>query len=284
MNMKKRIGIAVGTVLVVGLLATSITKVNPGYVGVVYSMNGGIKDKMLSQGYHLVLPTHKVKEFTIGTEQGYLAKSEKEGSEDDDSFSIPTKDGKMITVDLEYAYSYIEEDVPKTFTRFKGQDGKSIEDTFIRGKLKAWIAEVSASYPVIDIYGEKRAELNKAMLDHMKPKFEEYGIRLETANISRIGLDDTTAKAIQERVNAQQELEKEKISKEKAQIEAEKELIEAKGQSDALIEKARGEFEANKLKSQSLTPEILQEMELEARKEHGWVTVNGGTPIVDTRE
>lgn len=276
------LGISVFLVIV-GLI-TCLVKVDPGYVGVVYSMNGGIKNSSLPQGFHLVAPTSKVSQFTVGTEQGNLSSSSQEGSKDDESFTIPTRDGKMIRVDVEYAYNFIPEHIPATFTRFRGQDGKSIEHTFMKSKIKAWIAEVSANYPVIEIYGERRADLNTDILKSLTPKFKEYGINLETINITQIQLDEATAEAIQRRVNAQQELEEQRVQKEKAEIEAERKLVEAKGKSEALIEQARGEYEANKLKSQSLTPEILREMELEARKQHGWVTVQGGTPVVDTRQ
>lgn len=268
--------------VLIGVL-TCLVRVDPGYVGVVYSMSGGIQNSSLQQGYHLISPTSNVSQFTVGTEQGNLSSSSQEGSKDDESFTIPTRDGKMIRVDVEYAYSFIPEMIPETFTRFRGQDGQSIEHTFMKSKIKAWIAEVSANYPVIEIYGERRADLNVDILEHLTPKFEEYGINLETINITQIQLDEATAQAIQRRVNAQQELEEQRVQKEKAEIEAERKLVEAKGRSEALIEQARGEYEANKLKSKSLTPEVLREMELDARKEHGWVTVQGGNPIVDTR-
>ena len=46
-----------------------------------------------------------------------------------------------------------------------------------------------------------------------------------------------------------------------------------------LIE-ARAEAEANRVIAQSITPELIQMKEAEARLEHGWVTVQGADSVV----
>lgn len=113
------------------------------------------------------------------------------------------------------------------------------------------------------IYGEKRSELNSNVLAHVKEKFYEYGIIIDSVNFSRIELDDETAKAIQERINKQQELETAKIEAQKAEIEAERKKVEAQGEADAKIIKAQGEAEANKILTQDLNDEILSKMYIE---------------------
>lgn len=213
-------GIVVAGVMVVGgvLITLSTHKIKPGYVGVVYNLRGGIQDNILTQGLRIVSPFQKVSQYSVATEQAYLSRDKKEGSLDDDSFMIPTSDGKTVNVDLEFSYHFDSDRLPETFTRFKGQTGKEIEDNFIRGKMKAWTSEVSSTFSVIDIYGEKRSELNSNVLAHVKEKFYEYGIIIDSVNFSRIELDDETAKAIQERINKQQELETAKIEAQKAEI------------------------------------------------------------------
>lgn len=275
--------------------SASVTRIKPGYVGIVYSVNGGVRDGILTQGVRFVTPfIHKVNSYSVATEQAYLSRDKKEGSKDDDSFNIVTSDGKTVNVDLEFSYHFDADVLPKTFTRFKGQDGKTIEDTFIRGKIKAWANEASSKFAVIDIYGEKRAELNTAVFDHVRSKFEEYGIVIDSVNFSRIELDQATAAAIQERVNKQQQLETEKLEAERTKIEAEKKLIQAEAdkkakiiqaEADAEAEllKARAEAEANELKSKSLTEAILKEMEMQARIAHGWKTIESGSVITDVR-
>ena len=247
-------GIVVAGVMVVGgvLITLSTHKIKPGYVGVVYNLRGGIQDNILTQGLRIVSPFQKVSQYSVATEQAYLSRDK-----------IPTSDGKTVNVDLEFSYHFDSDRLPETFTRFKGQTGKEIEDNFIRGKMKAWTSEVSSTFSVIDIYGEKRSELNSNVLAHVKEKFYEYGIIIDSVNFSRIELDDETAKAIQERINKQQELETAKIEAQKAEIEAERKKVEAQGEADAKIIKAQGEAEANKILTQDLNDEILSKMYIE---------------------
>ena len=243
-------GVLIGAVLIGGAL--SMHKVKAGYVGLIYNLNGGIESTTLSQGLHFVAPWKKIKQYSVSIEQGYLSKDAKEGSEGDDSFNIPTSDGKTVNVDLEYSYHFDAEKLPETYVKFKGSDGKTIEDTFIRGKLKTWSAEVSANYSVMDIYGEKRTELNKALSDHMQPLFAEYGIVLDACNFSRIELDTQTADAIQKRINKQQELETSKLEAEKAEIDAKTKITQAQAEADA-----------NAIKNNSITDNILRQQMIE---------------------
>ena len=281
---KKKIGaicIVAGVLLGGTLLFSSAEMIKPGYIGIQYSMDGGVKDETLSQGLHFINPLVKVKQYTVATEQAYLSKDNKEGSEGDDSFNIPTSDGKTVNVDLEFSYHFDADKLPDTYVRFKGESGKEIEETFIRGKMKAWSSEVSSKFSVIDIYGSKRAELNSEVLKHVKEKFRPYGIDIDTVNFSRIGLDDQTAKAIQDRINKQQELETAKVEVEKAKEVSKKKEIDAKADAEAKLIQAEGESKANKELAKSITPQLIKMKEAEARVKHGWITVNGGTPIVD---
>lgn len=115
---------------------------------------------MLTQGWHLVSPTKKVTTYSIGIEQSYLTAEDKGDSKDDESFSIPTSDGKTVRVNLEFSYRFDEARVADTFVTFKGKSGETIKDTFIKPKVIAWTQEVSANYPVTDIFGDKRTAIN----------------------------------------------------------------------------------------------------------------------------
>lgn len=294
MTKRKIVGIVATVVvllIVVVLFVSSTVTVQPGYVGVVYSLNGGIQGDVLTQGLKIKAPWHKVTQYSVATEQGYLSKDDTEGSKKDDSFSIPTSDGKTVEVDLEYSYHFDSDMLPTTFTKFKGQNGKDIEQVFMRGKLKTWSGEVSSKFSVLDIYGERRSDLNRSVLEHVKKNFEPYGIVIDSISFSRIGLDTETEKAIQERVDAQQSLEKEKIETEKAKEVAQRKKVEAQGEADAKIVTAQGDAEktkiaadaqaaANKKIADSLTDELLKKMEMEARKEHGWVTISGSNSVI----
>lgn len=277
------VGVGIVVVIVVICLFLSTVIIPAGYNGIIYSLNGGIKDKVLTQGFHLVSPIVNVSEYSVSTEQGALSTDKREGSEEDDSFNVPTKDGKTVNVDLEYSYSFPADTLPELFTKFKGQSGKDIEQGFMRSKLKAWTAEVTSQYSVLDIYGEKRQQLNTDLQKHLNNKFKVYYINIETANLSKIELDQATSNAIQKRINAQQELEQQKIETEKAKQIQQRKVIEAETSAKEKIIQAEADAEANRKINSSLTPELLKLKELQARFKHGWVTVQTGQAIVDVK-
>ena len=278
------LGIAI--VLGIGLTAMCMERVPTGYVGVVYSMAGGVTGETLNQGYHIVAPTKKVTTYSIGIEQSYLTSEDKGDSPKDESFDTPTADGKSLNCDLEFSYRFDPDRVTEVFTQFKGQSGKAVKDSFIKPKMKAWTQEVTAKYPVTDVFGDKRQELNEALDVYLKDKFEPYGIIIDTVNFTRIDTDSETKAAIQKKVNAQQELELANIEaqtakvqaqkdkevaliaaereKETAQINAEKKKIQAQAEAEAQLIAAEAEAEANRKISESLTSALLDKIKYEA--------------------
>lgn len=274
--------IATGVVILGAIIfgAMALERIKAGYAGIVYNVNGGIEDRTLPQGWHFIAPWKKVTQYSVSTEQAFLSKDARESSKGDDSFGIPTSDGKLLNVDLEFSYRFDADKLPETFTMFKGQSGQQIENTFIRAKMKSWSGEISSRFTVLEIYGEKRSELNKAVYEYTKQKFNEYGIVIDSVNFSRIGIDDATEKAIQDRVNSQQALEKSKIEAEKAKIDAEKVKIEAQAKADAALIEAQGQAKANAELRNSLTKEIVDYYKVQ--KWDGKLPVaEGGTSILD---
>lgn len=279
--------IVLAIVMVVGiaLAAMCLERVPTGHVGVVYNMNGGVDGEVLTQGWHMVSPTKKVTTYSIGIEQSYLTAANKGDSKNDESFSTPTADGKSLTVDLEFSYRFDEVCITNTFTRFKGQSGEDVKNTFIKPKMIAWTQEVTAKYPVTDVFGDKRQELNEALDVYLKEKFVPYGIIIDTVNFTNIATDEETQAAIQKKVTAQQEMELAEIEsktakiqaekdkevaliaaqkdKEKAEIEAEMLKIEAEGKAQAEMIAAEAQAEANRKIAASLTPELIEKIKYE---------------------
>lgn len=258
--------IILAVILIIGLIVTisCLEKVDAGYVGVVYNMNGGVDGEVLSQGWHIVAPTKKVTTYSIGIEQSYLTADNKGDSKKDESFNIPTSDGKTVKVDLEFSYRFDEARVAETFVSFKGRSGEEIKDTFIKPKVIAWTQEVSANYPVTDIFGDKRTKINAELDVYLREKFEPYGIIIDTVNFTNISVDDETAQAIQKKVTAQQELELAEIEAKTALIQAQKDKEVALTQAEAAKEVALKQAEANKEVARINAEQALIKAEAEA--------------------
>jgi len=275
-NKGKLGAIILALVLILGFFCTvkSLKRVPAGYVGVVYNMSGGVDGEVLTQGWHLVSPTKKVTTYSIGIEQSYLTAEDKGDSKDDESFSIPTSDGKTVRVNLEFSYRFDEARVANTFVTFKGKSGETIKDTFIKPKVIAWTQEVSANYPVTDIFGDKRTAINAELDTYLREKFDVYGIIIDTVNFTDISVDAETAAAIQKKVTAQQELELANIEAQTAKIQAEKDkqvaeiaaeqsIVEAEAAAEVVRIEAEAEASANQKIAASLTPDLIEKIKYE---------------------
>lgn len=248
-----------------------VEKVPAGYVAGQFSISGGIKNEVLSPGWHIISPAIKTSKYSVATEQLYMSKDKQEGSKDDESFDVTCKDGKL-NADFEMSYSFNADDIPSVMKRYRGMSGEHIIDSVVRGKIKTFVSEETSKYTVMDAHLEKRGELNKAIFTRLKKELKAFGINVESANLSATRPDEKLAKAIAERSEANQKLEKIKLEAQIKEQEAENKRIEAQGNADAALIKAEGEAKANEVLQQSLTSELI-----ELEKVNKW---NGVLPTV----
>lgn len=239
-------------------------KINPGYSGVIYNMNGGIEDDTLGQGFHVVSPWKKVIEYPVSTETVYYTKSDDDGEKSvDNSINVNTKDGKQVNVSVTYAYHMDVAMLPSVFEKFRGQDASAIESGYMKNEMYQAINEVTSQYSLMELVGNKRPQINEEILKQFRNSLAQYGIVIETFNLSDVVPDEQTKKAIQAVVDAQNALEQAKIEKEKAEVDAEKARVSAKGKADAEIIQAEGTATANAKLQESLTPLIVEQRKIE---------------------
>ena len=260
---KKRKKLPVLMVLILAVLIgipalfICVERIPAGYVGVQYSVNGGVKEDVLTQGWHVVAPTIKVTQYSVATEQLYMSVDERGDSEPNQNFDVICKDGKM-NIDFEMSYSFDPENVTKVFEKYRGMDGREVVDSIIRGKIKTKVSEVTSEYSVLEAYQEKKSELNTDITNTLREYLKEFGVNVESANITRASVDASIEAAITERSRVAQELEAEKMNQEKATLKAQTAMIEAEGKNKVMIENARAEAEAYKIKSEQITDELLE--------------------------
>ena len=246
----------VAIVVAIVLLIMCSVRVPAGYVAVQYSLNGGVKDKVLTQGWHFIPPTVHATKYTVGIEQSYLTKDDRGDSEEDESYSASSAEGKALDIELTYTYQYQPENVTAVFTRFKGQSGKEVKDSFIKPNIISWSKEVIARYNVADILGAEKANVNKDITEYVAKKFEPYGITISNVSLINVGVDKKTKEVINDKIAAQQKAETQKI-------ENQTKVDKAKADAEARLIEAKAEAEANKLLQKSLSDKVLKQQYLE---------------------
>lgn len=181
----------------------------------------------------------------------------------------PTKKVKNFTISVD------------TYKKFKGMDGEAIVNSRVKTVLKSRVSEITTDYSMMDIYSGNRSEINNKITEYLNNAFEkEYGIQVLDASIIDVHPDDKLKESIDNRVTALQQKQQAQVEQETAKVQAETALIKAQNEADIKVTAAKAEAEANQLKSASLTPELIQMTEAEARLKHGWVTVQGADATV----
>ena len=282
----KIVGVIIALAVIAGgaYCALSLTKVGQGEVGVVYSMKGGVKEDTLGPGFHFVGPFDKVSDFPVSQQQLVLSNNaadfNKEKLDQDTHVDAPA-DGGMVKMNITINYNFIPEKVTSLYERFNGMEGDQIVESKVKNSILAYIKEVTPQFSVMDIYSDKRAEVGQAITEYLNSKLnEEYGINVSSALIIDVQLDEELQAKVQAKEQAKQDAEKAELDKQTALAQGEAAKAKAEADKAVTITNAEAEAEANRIKAASITDELIRMTEAEARKEHGWVTVQGADTVV----
>ena len=283
--MNKFMAIFVAFLVAVGAVLCT-ERVHTGYVGVVYSAKG-VEQQTISQGWHFMSPLKHVSEFPI-TQQRVVfsnAPSDYGAKEHADWHIDAPANGGTIAINLTVNYNFLPEHVVELYTKFGGMDGESLMESKIQNDIIAYVKEVTPQFSVMQIYSDDRAGVNTAITNYLNEKLTaEYGINVSSALIVDAQPDDTLMQKIRAKEQAKQDAEIAELNKQTALAQAETDKVKAQTEADVKMIEAQAEADANKVLSESITPELIQMKEAEARLKHGWVTVQGADTVVTKGE
>ncbi|MHC8464514.1 prohibitin family protein [Weissella tructae] len=256
-------GITVGLVaLGLGIGAmVGFEKVDNGNVGIMYSMNGGVKDKPLSQGVHWV-GLKKVTQYPVKTQTH------------EDKVTLSTKDGKKFDMPVTYSYNVNQEKAVDVYKKFGSLPIENLEKGWLKQQLIASGRTVVSQYNILDVMSEDATKMQADLLKEFQSKVEKTGFNIEDVSTGTPDLDDQTKESINGLIIAGQD-------NKKAELNAQATQTKAEAEKKAEITKAEGKAKANQLLSGSVTDKTIADKEADARMQHGWVTVQTGEAIVD---
>ena len=279
-------GIIIGIAVIAGgaYTAMSLTSVGQGEVGVVWSAKNGVQEKTLGPGIHFVWPFDRVEDFPVSQQQLVLSNNAADFNEkklEKDTHVDAPADGGMVKMNMTVNYNFIPEKVTSVYEKFNGMDGNQIVESKVKNSILAYIKEVTPQFSVMDIYSDKRAEVGQAITEYLNTKLgEEYGMEVSSALIIDVQLDEELQAKVQAKEQAKQDAEKVELDKQTAIAQGEADKAKAEADKAVTITNAEAEAEANRIKAASITDELIKMTEAEARKEHGWVTVQGADTVV----
>lgn len=283
--MKKFMAIFVAFLVAVGAVLCT-ERVHTGYVGVVYSAKG-VEQQTISQGWHFMSPLKHVSEFPITQQRVVFSNAQSDyGAKEHADWHIDAPaNGGTIAINLTVNYNFLPEHVVELYTKFGGMDGESLMESKIQNDIIAYVKEVTPQFSVMQIYSDDRAGVNTAITNYLNEKLTaEYGINVSSALIVDAQPDDTLMQKIRAKEQAKQDAEIAELNKQTALAQAETDKVKAQTEADVKMIEAQAEADANKVLSESITPELIQMKEAEARLKHGWVTVQGADTVVTKGE
>jgi regulator of protease activity HflC (stomatin/prohibitin superfamily) len=267
---RKGIMIGAGVIVAITVIANSSDVIQPGYKGVQFSLAGGLKDKVLSQGLKWHAPWVDVTQYPVSTETVYLTKKKTKNSPGNEDFDINTSDGKSVNVDVVYSYHMEDKKLPHIFTKFRRKEAPEIEESYIKTQIKTVMQEISTRYGVLALYAEQRDKATKEMETELAKILAKDGIMLESFALSDVRPDKRTLESLQRIADAQNNqefLKREQKNKEQQMINdkidadnaAQVKVIQAEAAAKETQIKAEAQAKANQKLEQSLTPAIIQD-------------------------
>lgn len=165
------------------------------------------------------------------------------------TIDIPSREGLTIRSDVSILYALRQKAVPDILRTI----GTDYESTVILPVFRSAVSDVTARYFAKDMHSGNRAEIEVSIRDLMAKTLDPKGIEVEAVLLKSIILPRSLAKAIEDKLEAEQQAQRMEFVLQQEKQEAERKRIQAQGVSDA-----------NAIINEGLSPAVLQYKAIEA--------------------
>ena len=269
--------IALGLFVGLGLPSIVYTQ-DVGEVVVLRNWGGQLAGYTENAGFHLKYPWQDTIDYDVRNNIINLyrdtAYSYDNGTANGMEVTIYDKSGAQANVDVQVIYSLDPDAAIDLYTKY--QEQSNFVQIAAVNNVRDAARNASGQFSTIEML-TSREQYAKAIYDRLAPDWEKIGLHVEEVNVQDI-------RYAQEIIDAYNSAQKTEISKVEAQNQQETERVKAETE----VMKAAKEAEANKIRSESLTPEILQQEYIEALRELGngagniIVVPEGTMPVITT--
>ena len=268
-------GFLVGGLLVF-ILSLFVTAIPAQECGVVVTP-GGVKHESYKTGWHIVMPWYKVERMDKTVQVYTCANLGSQGDADDNDFRMtkakrssvqgttiwaPTVDGIKMgfaisaswKIDEEYAW-WIYDNVSELDDSNNGRF-LWLEENVIKAKLKSALALTASKYTPIEVYSNKREEIQELTKEKMRKDIQDYHLLLDQIDIREVYYNQEYENAInQKKLEEQKALTLIEVTKQKEEL-----LKQAEIDKNIDITKAEAEAKALQIKGQSISsnPRIVE--------------------------
>ncbi|UCD05715.1 MAG: prohibitin family protein [candidate division WOR-3 bacterium] len=212
------------------IIASVLRIVPPGSVGVQVLFGRVLTGSTLSEGLNVVNPFVDLEIMTVRTQAYTMSIATEEGQRyGDDAIVVLTRDGLEVKMDLTVWYHLLKSEAANVFQKI----GSDYIDKIVRPAARTAIRNTSVKYMAVEIYSDRREEVQDEITKELEKDFSDRGIALEKVLLRNISLPAKVKNAIEVKLEAEQEAQKMEFVLQKETKEAERKKIEASGIAEA---------------------------------------------------
>ena len=279
------VGLLIGLWIMSSFLM-NVTRIEAGYVGVEVNLAGsqrGASEIPVRTGWVFYSPlTTQIIEFPTYVQTVKWTKNVNEGNPLNEEMGFNSKEGMEIFADVSLSYAIEPSKVPDFYVKYRVNNLDRFTHGILRDIVRNSLNEVASTYTVEDVYGEKKAEFLGKVERQIQDKVSNVGVGVQQFGfIGAPRVPNVIAQAITAKAQAIQEAERAKNELATTQAEAAKKIAEADGDAKSQVTRAQGEADSNRIRQNSLTPQLLELRRLENQREmiEKW---NGQLPTVQS--
>jgi regulator of protease activity HflC (stomatin/prohibitin superfamily) len=229
----------VAFVLVVWTLAQSFVLVGAGERAVVFNRLSGTEHHQLAEGLHLVMPwVQSTAIYDVRTHAYTMSAARSEANQQagysNDALTALTADGLPVALDLSVLF-HVD---PDQAWRLHQVVGPEYLEKIVRPVARAQVRMVVARFPVVAVYGARRAQIIQEVNARLKQRFAENYLVLDEALLRDVRFSPEFQQAIEQKQVAQQDVQRMKFVLEQADKERRRKIIEAEGDAESIRLKA----------------------------------------------
>lgn len=162
---------------------------------------------------------------------------------------LPSKEGLTVQSDVSILYRLEGSYAPKVIEKL----GKNYEQVVILPVFRSAVADISSQYYAKDMHTGQRSVIEKSIKELMMTQLKERGFVVESVLLKSIVLPPGLTKAIEDKLEAEQDSQRMQFVLDKEKQEAKRLIIEAEGIRDA-----------QKIVAEGLTPLLIRFKAIEA--------------------
>ncbi|MEJ7811417.1 MAG: prohibitin family protein [Gemmatimonadaceae bacterium] len=252
-------GAAAVLLVLLVLLPSLVTYINPGHVGIIiHRAGGGVDAKALPPGLHMRNPlTTGIEEYPTFMQTLELTKTVSEGSPTNDELNVNSVEGQPVSLDVSMSFELNPLRVPQLYQTFR-TDIATIQHSYVKQAIRQALQEVVGSEAIADIIGPKKAEVVARAQGLLEKRLSPYGIEVKQFTINELRAPPSVVEAINQKNVMQQQALTAQNELQKNEFQARGDSIKAAGRAKAITAEAEAQAKANELLARSITPNLVQ--------------------------